>query len=248
MARKDTNRDRRAKVAAMQAQQKAAERRRLLTVIGASVVVVLLIAGAVAWAVLGEQREEQAALGSLAADAQAASCDPVTTDKAEESGRHIGPGTDQPNVTKAEYTTVPPSSGAHLAAPALDDRRVYTTADAPQMEALVHNLEHGYTILWYDPSVEQEQTSAFEALAKKVNAMPESAGKFIITPWDPAYGTLPEGKRYALSHWSADVDPQTRQISNPRGNRQLCGDLSASVVEDFVKAHPWSSAPEPGAA
>ena len=248
MAKKDTNRDRRAKVAAMQAQQKAAERRRLWTVIGAIAVVVLLIGGAVTWAVLGEQKKEQAALGSLAADAQAASCDPVTTDKAEDSGQHIGPGTNEPSTTKVEYTTVPPSSRAHLASPALADRRVYTTADAPPIEALVHNLEHGYTILWYDRSVEKEQATAFEALAKKINAMSESAGKFVISPWDPAYGELPEGKKYALSHWSADVNMETRQITNARGNRQLCGGLSASVVEDFVKKHPWSSAPEPGAA
>ena len=248
MAKKEINRDRRAKVAAMQAQQKAAERRRLWTVIGASAIVVLLIAGAVTWAVLGERKKEQAALGSIAADVQAASCDPVTTDKAEESGQHIGPGTDKPQETKVKYSTVPPSSGAHLASPALSDRRVYTTADAPAIEALVHNLEHGYTILWYDRSVEKQQSAAFEALAKKVNALPESAGKFIIAPWDPSYGAFPEGKKYALSHWSADVDVQTRKVSNTRGNRQLCGGLSSAVVEDFVKQHPWSSAPEPGAA
>jgi hypothetical protein len=143
---------------------------------------------------------------------------------------------------------VPPSSGAHLASPEVSDRRVYTAADAPAIEALVHNLEHGYTILWYDRSVEKEQTAAFEALAKKVNALPESAGKFIIAPWDPSYGAFPEGKKYALSHWSADVDVQTQKITNTRGNRQLCGGLSSTVVEDFVKKHPWSSAPEPGAA
>ncbi len=248
MARKDTNSDRRAKVAAMQAQQKAAERRRLVTVIGAIVVVIVLVAAGVTWAAMSKQRDQQAALGGLAGGAQSASCDPVTADKAEASGNHIGPGTDKPGTTKVTYSTVPPSSGPHLASPVLSDRRVYTTADAPPIEGLVHNLEHGYTILWYDRSVEKDQSAAFAALAKQINAMPESAGKFIISPWDPAYGAFPAGKKYALSHWSADVDRQSGKISNSHGNRQLCGGLSSAVVEQFVKAHPWSSAPEPGAA
>lgn len=247
MVKKDTNRDRRAKVAAMQAQQKAAERRRLLTVIGAIVVVIVLVAAGVTWAVMGKQRE-QAALVGLAGDAQSASCDPVTNDPAEPSGNHIGPGTNKPDTTKVHYSTVPPSSGPHLASPVLSDRRVYTTADAPPIEGLVHNLEHGYTILWYDRSVEKDQAAAFAALAKEINAMPESAGKFIISPWDPAYGAFPAGKKYALSHWSADVDRQSGKVSNAQGHRQLCGGLSSAVVVQFVKDHPWSSAPEPGAA
>ena len=107
---------------------------------------------------------------------------------------------------------------------------------------------HGYTILWYDRSVEAQQAATFEALATKVNAMKESANKFLISPWDPAYGALPAGKKYALSHWGADVDQSTGKISNQMGHRQLCGGLNTTVVEDFVKKFPWSSAPEPGAA
>jgi hypothetical protein len=247
MAR-ETHRDRQAKVAAMQAQQKAAERRRLWIVIGACALVVLLIAGGVTYAVLGEQRKKDAALESLSGDVKAASCDPIITDKAEESGNHIGPGTDKPTQTRVEYATVPPSNGAHLASPQLGDRRVYTAADSPAVEALVHNLEHGYTILWYDPSVEKQQADAFKALAEKVNAMPESGNKFLITAWDTSRGAFPAGKKYALAHWSADADAQKQQITNQRGERQFCGGLSTTVVEDFVKKHPWSSAPEPGAA
>jgi hypothetical protein len=130
----------------------------------------------------------------------------------------------------------------------VDKRRVYTTADVPAVETLVHNLEHGYTILWYDPSVEKAQAASFQALATKVNAMKESANKFLVVPWDTTRGAFPAGKKYALSHWSADVDPSTGQVSKQMGHRQLCAGLSTQVVETFVKQHPWSSAPEPGAA
>ena len=244
---KETSRERREKVAAMQAKQKAAERRRLLTLVAACVAIVALIGGAVAYAIISEQNEKNAALDAVSGDAAAASCDPVTTDPATDNGNHIGPGTDKPDQLRVEYATVPPSSGPHFAAPQVDQRRVYTVADAPPMETLVHNLEHGYTVLWYDPSLEKEQADTFAALAERVNALPEAGNKFLISPWNPDYGTFPEGKKYALSHWSADVNMETGEITNQRGNRQLCGGLSVGVVEDFVKAHPWSQSPEPGA-
>ena len=244
MAR-ETSRDRRARVAEMQAAQKRAERRRLLVVIGACVTVVAIIGAAVAWAIISEQSKKAEALQSISGDVAAASCDPITSDPASGSSEHVGPGTNQPGMTKIQYSTVPPSSGKHFAVPAVDKRRVYTVADAPAMETLVHNLEHGYTILWYDRSVEKEQAATFQALATKVNAMKESAGKFLVSPWDPAYGALPAGKKYALSHWAADVDQGTAKVTNQMGHRQLCGGLNSTVVEDFVKKFPWSSAPEP---
>ena len=247
MAR-ETSRDRRERVAQMQAAQKRGERRRLLVVIAACVAVIVIIGAAVAWAIVGEQNKKDEALANIGGDVAAAACDPVTNDPASGSSDHVGPGTNQPNLTKIQYSTVPPSSGKHFAVPAVDSRRVYTVADAPKIETLVHNLEHGYTILWYDRSVEKQQAATFEALATKVNAMKESANKFLVSPWDPAYGAFPDGKKYALSHWSADVDPATGKVGKQMGHRQLCGGLNTTVVEDFVKQHPWSSAPEPGAA
>ena len=247
MAR-ETTRDRRERVAEMQAAQKRAERRRLFVVIGACVAVVAIIGAAVAWAIIGEQNKKNEALANINGDIAAASCDAVTTDPASGSSDHVGPGTPQADVTRIQYATVPPSSGKHFVTPAVDSRRVYTVADAPRIETLVHNLEHGYTILWYDRSVEKEQAAAFQALATKVNAMKESANKFLISPWDPSYGAFPAGKKYALSHWAADVNQGTGSIANQKGHRQLCGGLNTTVVEDFVKNHPWSSAPEPGAA
>ncbi|MER7073864.1 DUF3105 domain-containing protein [Terrabacter sp. NPDC000476] len=247
MAR-ETSRDRRERVAAMQAEQKKAERRRLFVVIGACVAVLAIIAGAVTWAIVGEQNKKDEALAAISGDAAAASCDPVTNDPATGSSDHVGPGTNTPDLTKVDYATVPPSSGKHFVAPAVDSRRVYTTADRPAIETLVHNLEHGYTILWYDPSVEKEQASSFAALATRVNAMQEAGNKFLVAPWDTSRGAFPAGKKYALSHWGADVDQSTGKVSNQMGHRQLCGGLNTTVVEDFVKKFPWSSAPEPGAA
>lgn len=247
MAR-ETTRDRRERVAAMQTQQKAAERRRLFVVIGACVAVIAIIAGAVGWAIISENSKKNQALDSLGGDVAAASCDPITNDPATGSSEHVGPGTNRPDVKRIAYATVPPSSGQHYVTPALDGRKIYTVADRPPIENLVHNLEHGYTILWYDQSLESSQAPALEALSTRINAMPEAGNKFLISPWDPSYGAFPAGKKYALSHWAADVDASTGAISKQMGHRQLCGGLNAEVVETFVKKYPWSSAPEPGAA
>ena len=48
--------------------------------------------------------------------------------------------------------------------------------------------------------------------------MKESANKFLISPWDPAHGAFPAGKKYALSHWAADVDQATGKVGAPDGS------------------------------
>ena len=84
MAR-ETTRDRRERVAAMQAAQKRSERRRLLVVIGACVAVIAIIAAAVTWAVVGEQKKKNQVIAGISGDATAASCDPITNDPASGS-------------------------------------------------------------------------------------------------------------------------------------------------------------------
>ena len=37
------------------------------------------------------------------------------------------------------------------------------------MEALVHNLEHGYTVLWYDQKAGEAKKAELEELAKVAN-------------------------------------------------------------------------------
>ena len=256
MAR-ETSRDRRERVAEMQAAQKRAERRRLFVVIGACVAVVAIIAAAVAWAIIGEQNKKNEALANINGDIAAASCDAVTNDPASGSSDHVGPGTNQAGVTKIQYSTVPPSSGKHFVVPAVDSRRVYTVADAPRIETLVHNLEHGYTILWYDRSVEKEQAGAFQALATKVNAMKESANKFLISPWDPSYGALPrrqEVRPVALvgrrrpGHWQGrDPDGPPPALRRPQhhGRRGLRQEPPVELGTRARRRLSAASAPPP---
>jgi len=50
-------------------------------------------------------------------------------------------------AAQPEYNSNPPTSGPHYAFTA---QQGYFDKDSPKDEALVHNLEHGYVILWYD--------------------------------------------------------------------------------------------------
>jgi hypothetical protein len=247
VAKKTAERDRRARVAEMQRQAKAAERRRTLLIIGTAVVVVAVIAGAVGFAILRDpNRVPSGNLASLGVASAAASCDPVTNDKASGGSVHVGPGTAQANLTRVKYSTVPPTSGQHYASPEYPNREFYTADDRPKMETLVHNLEHGYTILWYVDSATDEQKATLRAVAKQANDSNAARDKFIVSAWDPSYGAFPSGKRFALSHWSADPNDPSN-AGKHQGHRQLCGDVSGDVVQKFIEAHPRTSAPEPNA-
>ena len=75
--------------------------------------------------------------------AAAAGCDPVAEEAGHRQpgarrGRHQGP--------LHEY---PPDSGTHYAEPAPFTKHFYAEADRPAVGTLVHNLEHGYTVVWY---------------------------------------------------------------------------------------------------
>lgn len=242
---KTIDKERKAKLEQMQRQARAAERRRTITIVGAAVVVVALMGGAVTYAIVSdENRLPGGDLATLGVAAAAASCDPVVTDPTAGSGEHVGPSTNKPDESTVKYQTVPPSSGPHYAESAYPARPFYTADDRPKMEVLVHNLEHGYTVLWYDGTPSATQVATLRAISKQANASVPARDKFIVSAWDPAYGLFPSGKRYALSHWTADAKDTSKQS----GKRQLCGDISGAVVNDFITAYPLTSAPEAGAA
>jgi hypothetical protein len=230
---KQQAKDRRAKVEELRRQQQAAERRKTITFVSIAVVIAAALIAVPGVQYYLDWRNDPArkAISSFGVAAAAASCDPITTDPGSGVNDHVTVG------TKLTYETVPPSSGRHWPAPAtISDRAFYTAEDRPPMEQLVHNLEHGYTVLWYDQSVQGAELQAIEDVAKRLRG-DNKYRKFIAVAWDPAYGKLPTGKTVALSHWSLKA-----------GHRQLCGQLSGTVVQGFMDKYPSSDSPEPNAA
>lgn len=230
---KQQERDRRAKVEAMRKAEQAKERRKsMLFIVLAAVVGLGLIAAAAVPAYL-QSRNDPAnkALASFGVSTAQADCDAPTDDAATGGNDHREEG------TAIQYDEVPPSSGPHWPQPAFPARAYYTERDRPAVEQLVHNLEHGYTILWYDDTVTDADRSLLEDIAASAREQSQTRGKFIVAPWDEERGRLPEGKHFALTHWGAE-----------QGHRQLCGGLSGKTVEDFVTEYPATDAPEPNAA
>ncbi len=230
---KQQERDRRAKIEAMRKAEQSKQRRKsVLFVVLAGVVGLGLVAAAAVPAYLSSRNDPaNKALSSFGVSAAEADCDDATDDAATGGNDHREDG------TAIEYDQVPPSSGPHWAQPAFPAREFYTDRDRPAVEQLVHNLEHGYTILWYDDTVTGADRDELEKLAASAREDDNTRGKFIVAPWDQERGRLPEGKHVALTHWGAE-----------QGHRQLCGAPSGAVVEDFVAEYPASDSPEPNAA
>ena len=236
---------RKARIAQVQKAQRSKERRTVLMIVAGCAVLVLLLAGVIGYGIFDARRNQpENVILTLGTPMGSASCDPVTTDPAAGNSDHQGKGTDKPNVTKIQYSTVPPTSGPHFVQPVVDGRQSYSPSDSPAVETLVHNLEHGYTVLWYAPS-EAAAADQLKELAAVTNKLSPSQSKFIVAPLPEAYGTLPEGKKYALSHWSAVTDATTGAVQSQAGHRMLCGELSGEAVQSFVTQFPRTDAPEP---
>ncbi|GAB3434329.1 hypothetical protein GCM10027517_02270 [Phycicoccus ginsengisoli] len=233
MSNKRASQDRKARLAEIQQQQKAKERRVAGMIIVGCLVLLAALGGVVLFAVNDAKAKQ---LPNLGVSVAAAKCQPITTDANSGSGEHVGPGTNKPDETSVKYDTVPPSHGPHFATPDVSGRDFYTAADRPPLEVLVHNLEHGYTILWYD-GTKVKDTALLKEIADKADKQPDASGKFKVVEWDPSRGAFPAGTPYVLSHWASDA-----------GHRQACGDLSGQVVIDFISKYPKENTQEPGAA
>ena len=106
------------------------------------------------------------------------------------------------------YSSLPATSGPHWNGPA--DWGVYST---PQVEAqLIHNLEHGGIVIWYDPAA--LDADSIDALSQYVNRQTASGlsgrFKFIVSPWggqDPLGAPIvATAWRYLLELATADTD------------------------------------------
>jgi Protein of unknown function (DUF3105). len=241
MAKTNKDRDRRAVIEQMRREQKRGERRRTSMIIGACVVVALAIVAVPAWQVFQQEKAAAGDLESIGVNADAASCDDVVTAPAEGNNEH------KPEGSTVVYDDAPPAFGPHYPTPAPFARKYYSAAERPDLPYLVHNLEHGYNILWYDQTVagDSAQLAAVKAIAAKFEGQ-KLTDKFIAAPWTDEDGKpFPDGKHVALTHWSlggGDGDP-AKQV----GVWQYCAAPSGEVVAEFVKKYPFSDSPEPQA-
>lgn len=173
-------------------------------------------------------------LAEVGASRAAAGCRPELHRPASGAGDHVAPG------TRVHYPDAPPAFGPHWAdyLEGRELRPLYTTADRPPLERLVHSLEHGHTILWYDDTV-RPGTRAWSDLRDLADRF-SARVYFLAAPWTPADGAaFPAGTHVVLTHWTGGDHQQ--------GVWEYCARPSGEVVRDFLLRWSPRDTPEPGA-
>jgi hypothetical protein len=237
--------DRRAVVEQMRREQKRKERRKSLVIIGAAVTVGAIIIGYAVWAAVKESESDSRDLATIGVAASEAGCQDVVTEKAEGNNDH------RPENEDIQYEQSPPATGPHWGQFLTGNqiRKFWTTDDRPPVERLVHSLEHGHTILWYDETIADDDQAIDElrSIAGKFPSNTDFNDKFMAAPWTAEDGEpFPDGAHVALTHWSMGGTH-----GNPEGQLgvwQYCSEVSGEVVDQFMEDYPYSDSPEPGAA
>jgi hypothetical protein len=239
VAKKSERDNRRAIAEQLRKQQARKERQRSLLILGACVVLVVGLLAAALVPYIKNLRQEKKIAGTpiaeLGVKASAAGCDPVQKKKATGNQQHLPEGQAIP------YTDAPPAFGPHWGnfLQGSEIRPMYTPTDRPPLERLVHSLEHGHTLLWYDDTVKPGTKSytAIKAMADKLG----TASYFMVVPWtkaDENGKSFPSGKHLALTHWTGP--------SSEQGVTEYCSAASGAVVKSFMTDYPTNDAPEPG--
>jgi len=164
----------------------------------------------------GEAPEQQ--VSDLEEAVQAAGCE-LESFKAD-SRDHL---TDINETVK--YGSDPPTSGKHFEAAAEDGAYEQT----PDLKTLVHTLEHGRIIIWFKPTLPEQQRANLKAL------FDEDEYQMVLAPDD----TMPY--QVAASAWSRDP--------TPLGTGRLLGcktygDKIFDAIRTFKDEHR-SNSPEP---
>lgn len=240
MAKSNKAADRRAKAEQIRREQQRAEKRRTYAIIGGFVAVALVIVGLGAYPLVKQSLEDRelegVALADIGTPMGQASCQEPQTEDATGNADH------RDESEELTYDAAPPSFGYHYPTWAPLSRKFYTADDRPKVGYLVHNLEHGYNILWYDETV-ADDPQALKAVRGIADKFPgeDFENKFIAAPWTAEDGgSFPDGAHVALTHWSADDSGQ-------QGVTQYCGQVSGEAVEQFVDTYPYTDSPEPNA-
>ena len=133
---------------------------------------------------------------------------------------------DSTNCGSDPYSSLPAASGPHWDPSGIANWGVYST---PQPETqLIHNLEHGGIVIWYDP--EALNAESIDALGSYVNTQTASGisgrYKFILSPWG---GEEPLPAPVVATAWRWLLELET---------------ADTGAIDEFAREH-YGLAPEP---
>ena len=227
MAKKPVN-DRRKRVDELRRKQQRAERRgtiiaiTLATLLGAG-----LIGGAV-YATREKRKPAEDRLASIGGSPSDASCGQLVKDDEKKPGA----GDHKPTGETVTYERTPASMGPHWDPSQLVPRtEKFVGRDTTfQPEQYVHNLEHGYIIVWYDADLPDSEMD-------RLREMSQIGGidKVLMAPW--TRGKFDGTADVAMTSWA-------RQISCTK----VSGEAFADFYKRFGPGGDENVAPEPDAA
>ncbi|CAM3372019.1 DUF3105 domain-containing protein [Nocardioides dubius] len=240
-------------------QQKRADKRQGLIIVGACVAIAVLIVGLAAFRPIKDwwdlRQYNDLEIGDIGAKAD--TCSPIITKKATGNQEHVGAD------VEVDYPEAPPAFGKHEDTWDPMGRKLYTKDDRPDTERLVHNLEHGYTILWFR-NIERnsEEYDDLRAIADRLKGDSNMRTKFKAVEWDDADGEWLDGgnpwkdaegneidtsdMKVAFTHWSkGGEDVDVSDVEKQVGAWQFCGTVSGAALNDFMIEYPYLDSPEP---
>ena len=240
---KQAKTDRQAVIDSIRSQQSKRENRRGMAIVGVCVAIAVVIVGAAAFKPIKDWYDLRSYASDSLSDigAEASTCQKVTTKKAEGNQDHVEVG------TPMSYPDAPPAFGTHWNMWDTIDRKLYTESDRPELGELVHNLEHGYTILWYDETIADDAGAMddLRGIASKLDSTTNLRDKFKAVPWTSEDGeAFPKGQHVAFTHWSiggvGETDP-AKQV----GVWQYCSEVSGAALDQFMEDYPYMDSSEP---
>ncbi|MFL6043507.1 MAG: DUF3105 domain-containing protein [Propionibacteriaceae bacterium] len=234
---------RRDKLASLEAARKKEQRTRSIKLLAVCLVLAIALLAYPVYLFVDDYRARNASLEDIGASIAAAGCDPVAEHEATGNQDHVAEG------TKVDYKQTPPDSGPHYPSPAPFTKHFYAQADRPPVETLVHNLEHGYTVIWYRADAPSKQIKNLQRIAKTFGSDDyDPADKFIAAPWSETDGAgFPAGKNVVITRWTADPNDPSNPAAQ-RGVRQACTEVSGAAIKDFMAKYPVANSPEPSGA
>ena len=232
------NRDRRQRIEEMRKQQRASERRKNFLFVGSAILVALILIGAaIIPAYLHDRskkaKEKEGFQATPTSAEKAAGCLGVHNDPVSPPAKHVPNATidyakQKYGDTKGGTAAIPPSGGPHNPIPlGLKTTRFFPLSEKPRPERAVHNLEHGYVVVWYDDKLPAADVTKLQDLAKN----PSLSNLLVVGWWQ---GDLPAGKHVVMTSW---------------GRTERCGSVSDAAVRGFYVDHQNDKnlAPEVGA-
>lgn len=231
--------NRRDKLANFEAARKKDQRRRTIILLAVCVALAMALLAYPVILFVDNYRAQNADIATLGPDAAAAACTPPEENPATGNQQHEADGTAIP------YDRRPPDSGPHYNTWADFTRKFYTVEDRPAVGNIVHNLEHGYAVIWYRDTMPADQIETLRKISLTFGNDDYATDKFIAAPWSEADGGgMPDGKNIVMTHWYAPRDDPANTTLQ-KGIRSSCAEVSGAAIKDFMAKYPSVDSPEP---